>query len=95
MSQVNIDTKELEKMIKNAADKAVKNELPKFVEMASNIAEIRRVLVGDDYDKMGVVDKVNKMWNDYLIWRWLLTFFGITNLGGVIALIMLFKQVFG
>jgi hypothetical protein len=94
MPETNIDTAELRKMVDQATKRAIDKHLADFKAMASDVSEIKSALLGDGYNPSGIIYKVNTMWNDYIVSKWVISFLGISTLAGVVTLAVLINEVF-
>jgi len=41
-----------------------------------------------------IINRVRKMWDSYSIAKWAFGFLGVTNLVGIVALVVMFREVF-
>lgn len=94
MPEVQLDTKELEKMVDIATRNAIAKELKSFHQLSHDVADIKAALLGSDYNHQGMIYKVDTMWRDYLIAKWVMGFVGATTLAQLIGLFVIIKEVF-
>jgi hypothetical protein len=67
MPDVELNTTELRKMVDEATKKAINKHLTEFKSMAGDVAEIKKALLGSEFNSTGMINKVDTMWTSHQV----------------------------